>query len=77
MKNSFNLYDFENYLIVEFFVRNTLKQIKEHFDIRLQYDLDFAKRYEKWKQISGQNSWLSLYEKLDDNEENIQAKSKK
>jgi len=71
---SFNAYDFENYLIVEFIAGKTRKQVTAHFDRRLQYDPDFAKRYEKWQKISGQNSWFNLYEKLEDDEENLLKK---
>ncbi len=66
---SFNVYDFENYLIVEFIAGKTLTEITAHFDRRLQYDPDFAKRYEKWQKITNQSSWLNLYETLNDNEE--------
>jgi hypothetical protein len=71
---SFNVYDFENYLIVEFIAGKTLTEITAHFDRRLQYDPDFAKRYEKWQKITNQNSWLNLYETLNDDEENLLKK---
>jgi hypothetical protein len=71
---SFNVYDFENYLIVEFIAGKTLTEITAHLDRRLQYDPDFAKRYEKWQKITNQNSWLNLYETLNDNEENLLKK---
>jgi len=74
---SFNVYDFENYLIVEFIAGKTLAEITAHFDRRLQYDPDFAKRYEKWKKITNQNNWLNLYETLIDNEENLLKKLQK
>jgi len=74
---SFNVYDFENYLIVEFIASKTLAEITAHFDRRLLYDPDFAKRYEKWKKITNQNSWLNLYETLIDNEENLLKKLQK
>ena len=74
---SFNVYDFENYLIVEFIAGKTLTEITAHFDRRIQFDPDFAKRYEKWQKITNQNSWLNLYETLNDNEENLLKKLQK
>jgi len=74
---TFNVYDFENYLIVEFIAGKTLSKITANFDRRLQYDSDFAKRYEKWQKITNQNSWLNLYETLNDNEENLLKKLQK
>ena len=71
---SFNVYDFENYLIVEFIAGKTLTEITAHFDRRLEYDIDFAKRYEKWQKATNKNSWLNLYEKLEDDEENLLKK---
>ena len=59
----------KDYLTVEFIASKTLTEITAHFDRRLQNDPDFAKRYEKWQKITNQNSWLNLYETLNDNEE--------
>lgn len=74
---SFNVYDFENYLIVEFIDGKKLSEITALFDRRLQYDPNFAKQYQKWQKATNQNSWLNLYEKLDDDEENLLKKMPK
>ena len=71
---SFIVFDFENYLIVEFIAGKKLSEITAHFDRRLQYDPDFAKRYEKWQKRTNNNSWLNLYEKLEDDEGNLLKK---
>jgi len=74
---SFNVYDFENDMIVEFIAGKTLSEITAHIDRRLQYDPDFAKRYEKWQKATNKNSWLNLYEKIEDDEENLLKKLQK
>lgn len=66
---TFNVFDFENYLITEMFTNHELSKIKDHFEIRIPYDHDFAKRYAEWLKRTGNSSWLDLYNKLEDDEE--------
>lgn len=68
---TFNVYDFENYMITEMFDSREIPRIKDHFELRIPYDPHFAKRYAKWLQRTGNSSWLDLYNSLYDEEEEL------
>lgn len=66
---SFKRFDFEVYLVTEFFAGAQPSKIKEHIEIRLQNDAGFAERYKKWLEVSGHKSWNDLYNQFEDFEE--------
>ena len=68
---TFNIYDFENYMITEMFDSREISRIKDHFELRIPYDSDFAKRYAIWLQRTGNSSWLDLYNSLYDEEDEL------
>ena len=74
---TFNVFDFENYLITKMFASHELSKIKDHFEIRIPYDPDFAKRYAKWLKRTGNSSWLDLYNKLEAEEDAMRKSIRK
>ncbi len=67
-ENTFDLWEFENYLTDEFFNGNEESEIALLINERLQSDDDFRTRYELWLEHSGNDSWKEYYQTLEDEE---------
>lgn len=60
-ENTFDSWEFENYLTDEFFNGNELSEIKKLINDRLNNDAEFAENYELWLEEVGYDNWQEFY----------------
>lgn len=68
-ENTFDSWEFENFLIDEFFNGNEKSEIASLINERLKSDENFINQYELWLEESGYKDWEEYYQFLEDEKE--------
>lgn len=69
MESIFDQYEFENYLIDEFFNGSDFDEIGDLIKKQLASNSDFREKYELWIEESSYRNWKEYYQFLEDEED--------